>query len=177
MVAAATGVGGKRRAKGRIYDPWSDLEWEQHAEAKEVVAAHPDGMTLEEVGRWLGITRERVRQIEAGALVKLRDGTGGATATVGGLAIALVDCETCGLPFVRQGRGRGPGRGESHVCEGCFSKPAPPSRPVRRPPSRKLVENESTNPDMGCDGKLDERFRDLFGDPSQIPDLVICIGW
>lgn len=33
---------------------------------------HPDGATLEEVGEVLGITRERVRQIEFSALRKLR---------------------------------------------------------------------------------------------------------
>lgn len=31
-----------------------------------------DGMTLEEIGKILGITRERVRQIEAGAMAKMR---------------------------------------------------------------------------------------------------------
>jgi RNA polymerase primary sigma factor len=31
-----------------------------------------EGCTLEEIGRDLSVTRERVRQIEAGALAKLR---------------------------------------------------------------------------------------------------------
>lgn len=41
-----------------------------HAEAE-------GGMTLEEVGELLGVTRERVRQIEKRALSRLREGTAG----------------------------------------------------------------------------------------------------
>lgn len=41
-------------------------------EAQQLVAQHPDGMTLEEVGAIFGVTRERVRQIEATALRNLR---------------------------------------------------------------------------------------------------------
>lgn len=41
-------------------------------EAQRLVEANPDGMTLEQVGDVLGVTRERVRQIEAGALKSLR---------------------------------------------------------------------------------------------------------
>lgn len=42
------------------------------AEAQRLVAEHPDGMTLEQVGDVLGVTRERIRQIEAAALKSLR---------------------------------------------------------------------------------------------------------
>jgi hypothetical protein len=37
-----------------------------------VTAVHPDGLTLEEVGHLLCVTRERIRQIERKALRKLR---------------------------------------------------------------------------------------------------------
>lgn len=38
----------------------------------DVVARHPDGLTLDLVGSKLGIVRERVRQIESRALWKLQ---------------------------------------------------------------------------------------------------------
>lgn len=41
-------------------------------EAQRLVREHPQGMTLDEVGVALGITRERVRQIEHRAVEKLR---------------------------------------------------------------------------------------------------------
>lgn len=47
------------------------LPWEHDAEVRAFVAAHPDGATLEECGEWLGVTRERVRQMEGEALVSL----------------------------------------------------------------------------------------------------------
>jgi RNA polymerase nonessential primary-like sigma factor len=37
-------------------------------------ADRPDGMTLEEIAQIVGVTRERIRQIEAKALRKLRLG-------------------------------------------------------------------------------------------------------
>lgn len=48
--------------------------WHADREAQELVAAHPTGLTLEEVGAHFGVTRERIRQIEAQALRKLRAG-------------------------------------------------------------------------------------------------------
>jgi hypothetical protein len=52
--------------------PWQDAPW-----AQAFVDVHPDGATLELVGEVLGITRERVRQIEEVALRKLRRGSEG----------------------------------------------------------------------------------------------------
>lgn len=46
-------------------------DWEDDEEAQRLVEEHPDGMTLSEIGDALGITRERVRQIQEHALEKL----------------------------------------------------------------------------------------------------------
>lgn len=59
-------------------------------------------MTLEEIGAEMGITRERVRQIETSALAKLRENTGGDVSWIGKLTIATPDCRRCGEPFVRR---------------------------------------------------------------------------
>ena len=37
-----------------------------------VTHVHPDGLTLDQVGEFYGLTRERIRQLEEGALRKLR---------------------------------------------------------------------------------------------------------
>lgn len=48
-----------------------DTPWECDAAAQRFVAEHPGGATLDEVGEFFGISRERVRQIEVQALRKL----------------------------------------------------------------------------------------------------------
>lgn len=86
----------ERREKAKmLFDPWGELPWALHREAHEVVAAHPDGMTLEEIGDILGLTRERVRQIEASALRKLRKGRK-IPVYNGGVLCSL--CYVCGTP-------------------------------------------------------------------------------
>lgn len=46
--------------------------WESDDETRQIVADHPEGMALEDIGDYLGYTKERIRQIEAQALRKLR---------------------------------------------------------------------------------------------------------
>lgn len=60
-------TGGKRRA---LID--SVTRFEEDPRSRYVVAHHPDGLSLDEIGMLFGITRERVRQIEVIALTKLR---------------------------------------------------------------------------------------------------------
>jgi hypothetical protein len=104
-----------RKRKGP--DPWRDLEWEEHPEAQRIVAENPGGMTLEEVGQHLDLTRERVRQIEAVALQKLRDGLEAYLIERAGSLFRILDCAKCGAPFVRT-------KGEYQKrCETCETKP------------------------------------------------------
>jgi hypothetical protein len=98
-------------------DPWAELEWWQHPEAIRVVREHPEGMTLEQIGRVMGVTRERVRQIEAGALKKLTECGGFQTISVGAFEIAVPDCEGCQMPFVRR-------TGRDRLCETCAERKA-----------------------------------------------------
>lgn len=95
------------------FNPWLDLEWWEHPEAIEVIQANPEGMTLEQIGATMSITRERVRQIEAGALEKLRNNTGAEVIDVGRFSVAIPDCEICALPFLRK-------NGRDRRCEGCM---------------------------------------------------------
>lgn len=73
---------------------------------------HPCGMTLEEIGACMGITRERVRQIENSALQKLRDNSGSDISWIGKLTVATPDCRRCGDPFVRR-------TGRQTLCAEC----------------------------------------------------------
>lgn len=52
-----------------IMDP--EIPWEQDSFARWVVEKNPDGLSLEYVGLLLGVTRERVRQIELSACRKI----------------------------------------------------------------------------------------------------------
>lgn len=60
----------------------------------------------------MGITRERVRQIENSALAKLAQNTGGDVAWLGKHTIATPDCRKCGEPFVRA-------KGRQTFCDAC----------------------------------------------------------
>jgi len=45
--------------------------YEEDPECQRFVSSHPGGATLGEIAEYMGVTRERVRQIEFGALEKL----------------------------------------------------------------------------------------------------------
>lgn len=118
----------KSRTGGKAFDPWRDLEWEEHDEARTIVADNPDGLTLEEVGKYLGVTRERVRQIEHQALQKLENQRGLAeTVTLDGVTCAVQICERCDQWFPRQGRAK--------ICKECV-EPKPRPKPKARAPRR-----------------------------------------
>lgn len=106
----------KRRGRAPSYipDPWSDLEWEEHPDAQRVVRDNPAGMTLEQIGATMGITRERVRQIQQTAIDKLLQNTGGDIAWLTGhaSAVPIPDCRKCGEPFVRM-------TGRQVLCAAC----------------------------------------------------------
>ena len=51
---------------------WFRETWENDDHAWYVVACHPDGLTLEQIAAVMGLTDERVRQIELSGLEKLR---------------------------------------------------------------------------------------------------------
>lgn len=51
---------------------WIDLPTEQDVHFKLFMQAFPEGATLEDIADFYGLTRERIRQIEAGALAKLK---------------------------------------------------------------------------------------------------------
>lgn len=88
------------------FDPWVELDWEDHEEAQALVRENPGGMTLEDIGKAMGITRERVRQIESQALEKLQKGSGDDIVTILGRTFGTPNCERCGTPFVREGSHR-----------------------------------------------------------------------
>ena len=55
------------------YDGSAYLNWpEVEAWCRGLAANHPQWVTLEEVGQQFSVTRERIRQIEAKALRKLK---------------------------------------------------------------------------------------------------------
>lgn len=97
------------------HNPWDELEWWQHPEAIRAVNEHPNGMTLEEIGRHMGITRERVRQVEATALRKLKECSGDEVINVGRFAVAIPDCERCDQPYIRR-------NGRDRRCDLCEAK-------------------------------------------------------
>lgn len=120
----------KRRGRAPSYipDDWADLEWERHAAAQRAVREHPAGMTLEEIGACMNITRERVRQIEHSALAKLKQNSGGDIAWIGQLTMPIPDCRRCGEAFVRR-------TGRQAMCDVCEA-----TRKRRKPPAAWLAQ-------------------------------------
>ncbi len=52
---------------------WDRDPWDEDDHAWYVVAHHPDGLSLEQVAALMGVTDERVRQIEQEAFAKIRE--------------------------------------------------------------------------------------------------------
>lgn len=103
-----------KNSKSKKFDPWRDLEYYEHLEAQDAIKRNPDGMTLEQVGEVIGVTRERIRQIEVVALRKLTTGEDtGDLIEVDGIVFAVAYCEDCGEPYPRRGRSR--------YCPDCFA--------------------------------------------------------
>jgi hypothetical protein len=73
-ICATPGAGGPNRP----VDAWSDTELAEALErmrwtcSLDFAAEHDDGATLQEVGDALGLTKERVRQLEESATLKLK---------------------------------------------------------------------------------------------------------
>lgn len=51
----------------------ADVPYELDRDCQRFIAEHQGGATLDEVGQFFGVSRERVRQIEAQALAKLAE--------------------------------------------------------------------------------------------------------
>lgn len=131
----------------------------------KIVQENPDGMTLEEVGDVLGVTRERVRQIQEIAIDKLRRGReagAGESVDFGRFAFALVECETCGEYFVRDGA--------ATLCPACEPEPIPPNMPchcfdeiaARKPPKPRRARGLDKESDDTVTG-VSVLFVDFFG--------------
>lgn len=103
----------RRSRRGKPFDAWLDLEWEEDALARQLVAEEPDGMTLDAIGEHLDLTRERVRQIEQDALRKLRyPQLGNDVVELDGWSFAVLECLDCASPSVRL-------NGRQELCSGC----------------------------------------------------------
>ena len=127
----------RRSRRGKPFDAWLDLEWEEDALARQLVAEEPDGMTLDAIGEHLDLTRERVRQIEQDALRKLRrPELGNDVVELDGWSFAVLECPDCLSPFVRL-------NGRQELCAGCSSR-----RRASTPKGRRRDHAWSPSPSM-----------------------------
>lgn len=63
---------GNRPPRAPLIDDRNDVRYEDDRVARVFVDMYPDGGTLEMVGAMFDLTRERIRQIEAKAIRKLK---------------------------------------------------------------------------------------------------------
>jgi hypothetical protein len=143
-------------SKGPEFDPWLHYEWEEHYEAMKIVRENPDGMTLEQIGEILGITRERVRQIEAAAINKLRTKEGlNDVVEFGNFVFAILKCERCGEEFVRDG--------PKYLCDKCEPDPIPQEMPIYTVKVLKKTRKRRSRSDFN---NILTEIIDFFGDNS-----------
>lgn len=67
----SSGDEGHAYSDGVTIDRWTS--WAEDDRCWYVVECHPDGLSLDQVGELMDMSREAVRQIEASARAKLRD--------------------------------------------------------------------------------------------------------
>jgi len=100
------------------------LPWDRDPTCRAWVAERPDGATLEQVGQALGVTRERVRQIETRALARLAT------------ALTKLGVDPADVAGMLAGRGRG----TEHMVGGGNGRATPVTFPVQLERERRRAD-------------------------------------
>jgi hypothetical protein len=82
------------------------MEQDYESCSLDLVARHPDGMTLEKIANVFGLTRERVRQIEEKAMVRSADRIKDSEYDIKPHEVETATCIRCGEIYPRQIAGR-----------------------------------------------------------------------